>query len=1240
MRKLVLLFSILLGIQSVQAQDFKKRYSHQRIPLNGYYFKGKLLVSPTTDNGIIYTGSDNLRNLNVTKLTNTGCVEWSYSYDFGSHSVGTMVKQLNDGGYLVGGNLDQIQGNDNDLLLKITSTGNLVWSRLLNTTEFVTDCAQSGSTVAIVTGQTGQTSESSFLQVNETTGAIISISKLTRAPVDGSDTSINCHFNRIIAVPFGGYYLAGNVDYPGPTYRKPLLVYVDSMGMIQSFKVFSVGASIDEIILQPSNTFLIAIENYDYSYTPAYPNSYARMTLMKINTFGSIYWQKFYIPPTAANNVAQHYPNSIVGTSSGGFLISGVADQQDGSLNYLFKIDNSGNILGDMHKLTLGVNSGITSLSKTMSNDFIATLNGRGMMRFTDNLDNLCDATTVPYISVDDTMTQIESETGVIYSITDATVVANPIKYAAIENVTTTCGTECPKLKCYGNNSSTTNLNTGLLAYYPFGGGSLNDYSGNGHHLTNTTTAHMAADRNGNNNCAFEFDNMPYSKDEFLSTTDTAFLNGLGDYSISLWYKPTETSGQPSRDIGTYETLIGRDYIATVATPYMIGAVCPDRTGQWTVGLYDCRYAVFGGYNSVWQTYNNDCNITPNTGQWHHLTAVYNQSGPTMKLYRDGVLQGNPAGTVEVGAINMTDCFTAVPIQEIGDLFLGKNYTGLIDDVFIHNRELSPAEVNQLYTLGSSCCSGGQIVANDDAYNGIDGSTGGSTASVLANDTLNANLVTPSQVSVTMVSATNPNLTVDTGGIISIASGTASGTYTLTYQICEWADLSNCDTATATIVVTVPLACWDRFSLGGAHTLAIKTDGTLWAWGQNFYGQLGIGNNTNTNTPVQIGTDNDWKAIFGGTYLSHAIKNDGTLWAWGDNSFGQFGDGTLTSTNVPVQVGTATDWKYISVGRDYTFALKNNNTLWATGDNFYGQLGDGTNIAKTSFIQIGTDNDWQSCRAGTNQISMARKTNGTLFTWGSNNNGQLGDGTNIHRNVPALFDNGIWQPSYASGLGFGLAMRSGQIYSWGYNTFGSLGDGTNTDRLTPQPLNNDTDWNYVDSGYYYGIAKKNNGTLWMWGYNTFGGLGNGTFTDTNAPGLVNNDTDWDVIYSTMHHVIAKKTDGTFWEWGWNQAGQLGDGTNINMNVPTQLSCSPLSNQAFTDENSFSVFPNPTRHDITISARNKISKVEVYDVNGRIILKITANSDTMTLDIEKLSKGIYMLKVTTDQGNSTQKIIKE
>jgi hypothetical protein len=225
-------------------------------------------------------------------------------------------------------------------------------------------------------------------------------------------------------------------------------------------------------------------------------------------------------------------------------------------------------------------------------------------------------------------------------------------------------------------------LSNNILAFYPFSNGTLDDISGNGHTLLNNTTAKPASDRNGNASCAYEFDNLPTSS-EFLTTSATSFLNNLSEFSISLWYQPQDTA----RDGGLFESLINRD----------LGWKCPDRNGQWSIALYDCRKAVFGRTNSVWDkhiTNNMECQqeIIVRTGNWNHLVATFRRDADEMAIYRNGVLQETSTGQENCSSY-----------QDIGDLFLGKDYTGKIDDVIIFNKTLSLQEVNMLFGL-ETCC--------------------------------------------------------------------------------------------------------------------------------------------------------------------------------------------------------------------------------------------------------------------------------------------------------------------------------------------------------------------------------------------------------------------------------------------------------------------------------------------------------------------------------------------------------
>ena len=345
---------------------------------------------------------------------------------------------------------------------------------------------------------------------------------------------------------------------------------------------------------------------------------------------------------------------------------------------------------------------------------------------------------------------------------------------------------------------------------------------------------------------------------------------------------------------------------------------------------------------------------------------------------------------------------------------------------------------------------------------------------------------------------------------------------------------------------------WKAVMAGFDHTVALKADGTIWAWGNNIYGRLGDGTETSRSSPVQVDNSNDWNAVMAGLYHTLAIKSDGSLWAWGLNKYGQLGDGTKTNRRTPVQVGFTKDWAAASAGDIHTVALKTNGTVWAWGNNSFGQLGDGGKTDRNSPVQVGDSKDWTKVSAGYGH-TVALKADGTLWAWGWDKYGQLGNGTKTDRSSPVQVGTSNDWAAVSAGASYTVALKKdGTVWAWGSNSYGRLGDGTETDKSAPVQVGSEKDWAAVSAGRSHVVALKKGGTVWAWGWNEYGQLGDGAKTNRSSPAKVGNSKDWAEASAGRGHAVALKKDGTIWAWGWNKDGQLGDGTEMDRSAPVKV----------------------------------------------------------------------------------------
>jgi len=337
------------------------------------------------------------------------------------------------------------------------------------------------------------------------------------------------------------------------------------------------------------------------------------------------------------------------------------------------------------------------------------------------------------------------------------------------------------------------------------------------------------------------------------------------------------------------------------------------------------------------------------------------------------------------------------------------------------------------------------------------------------------------------------------------------------------------------------------------------SDAGLFTWGHNAYGQLGDVATANKSSPVQtVAGGTNWKQMANGFGHTACIKTDGRLWTWGWNFRGQLGDNTTAGKSSPVQtVAAGTNWKLVSGGQFHTACIKTDGTLWTWGDNSQGQLGDNTIANKSSPVQtVAGGTNWKLVASG-NYHTAAIKTDGTLWTWGLNTDGQLGDNTIANKSSPVQTVSGgtNWKLVAAGSYHTACIKTDGTLWLWGRNTYGQLGDGSSiVHRSSPiQTVAGGTSWKLVAGGRYHTAAIKTDGTLWTWGHNSQGQLGDGSsLVHRSSPiQTVSGGTNWKLVAAGGYHTAAIKTDGTLWLWGHNTNGQLGDNARVHRSSPIQ-----------------------------------------------------------------------------------------
>jgi|MDTB01.2.fsa_nt_gb alpha-tubulin suppressor-like RCC1 family protein len=292
----------------------------------------------------------------------------------------------------------------------------------------------------------------------------------------------------------------------------------------------------------------------------------------------------------------------------------------------------------------------------------------------------------------------------------------------------------------------------------------------------------------------------------------------------------------------------------------------------------------------------------------------------------------------------------------------------------------------------------------------------------------------------------------------------------------------------------------NKLSIFEQNAMAIKDDGTLWGWGANNKGKYAQNNQTQYSSPVQIpGTT--WNVLsLAGTNSEggHCIKTDGTLWAWGDNDNGQLGLNNKTEYSSPVQV-PGTTWKATVTDGHKFMALKTDGTLWTCGYGGDGQLAHDNNSNYSSPKQVpGTT--WGNSFGCGDSTAVATKTDGTIWTWGKNNYGQGGQNNQTTYSSPKqVGSDNTWSKVTQGTQNSTLAVKTnGTLWGWGSGTYGQLGQNDRTSRSSPVQIPGTT-WDNVDGSFTNIIAHKTDGTLWAWGKGTSGQLGQNNTTTRSSP---------------------------------------------------------------------------------------------------------------------------------------------
>lgn len=796
----------------------------------------------------------------------------------------------------------------------------------------------------------------------------------------------------------------------------------------------------------------------------------------------------------------------------------------------------------------------------------------------------------------------------------------------------------------------------------------------------------------------------------------TTVKDSVGDHDGTFENSPAWTSGphgasglsfsKADQDGVKIKGLLDQPTAATIsflADPMVIGtsveyqhtfSIGANVVVAFEPGVYKFLYYNGGGWTQIY---------TANAvSGWHYYTVTYDDPNNIVRLYIDGTMVGESTAAMSIAWTQGTDTY----IGKNGNGGTIQFYQGGIDDVRVYNRALGPGEVRRLArkVMGES------LVVEENPYSASMNSGSGKLASGSAftcaikkdgspwcwgDDTSNEALGTffsQSQSSPVRVefsgaetyylSSTNSDqapasnafskkllnitpLTATTGTLaVSFTAGQSKDAYGFTEPSIPGIDdgagprtyvayLSH--TSQSCIDVKVYLA-----RVNSAGTVQTETQlGNVQNMGtmsfHSFSGSVDLGTfattdrlrirynmqnicttapsmtvnfNTVSSLAVPLKSPLTWTQVTGYLQSTCALRSDGTAWCWGGDGSGQLGNGTVVTGTQPIPslvYNAGPPWTKIAHGGQFGCGIKSDGTLWCWGSETNGRLGNGsTSSTQAAPVQVGAGTDWVDISAaGTSACGI--KTDGTLWCWGADTNGKLGNGsTSADQSSPVqVLGYGRWVKVSVGITATCGIKEDGSAWCWGADTNGKLGNGSvlTADQDTPSRVVGDGRWVDISmSRLNHACGIKTDGSLWCWGAPANGrlGIGSGYSSNIESPKRVPGSDKWIAISVGNDHTCGMKADESIWCWGIDSSGQLGNGSVLTADQWTPSPVTPYLNEpAWTWNDAANIISGPYNANIGLNGAflsdARYSRGFGFTMPGKAVFRQTADSSQLALE---------------------------